>query len=98
MELMAGAIPAIMHGTPLKNEDHMNTNTKMILAALGIASLIATPALAQKQTHRGHVATPYAATVNTPVISSEGRVIGTDPDPSIRSELARDATTYTSSN
>jgi hypothetical protein len=32
------------------------------------------------------------------VISSEGRVIGTDPDPAIRSELARDASTYTSSN
>jgi hypothetical protein len=29
---------------------------------------------------------------------SDNHVIGTDPDPSIRSELARDASTYTSTN
>jgi hypothetical protein len=29
---------------------------------------------------------------------SDDRVIGTDPDPSIRSELARDASTYSSTN
>jgi hypothetical protein len=73
--------------------------TKMVLTALGIATLIATPALAQKQTHKTRLSAPSAANaVTTPVISSEGRLIGTDPDASIRSELARDATTYTSSN
>jgi hypothetical protein len=74
--------------------------TKMMVTALGIAALIATPALAQNQTHRAHVSNPYAAAapVTAPVISSDGRMVGTDPDPSIRSELSRDATTYTSSN
>ena len=74
-------------------------STKMVLTALGLAALVATPALAQKPTHRGHLqAAPYAAATASGVVSSDGRVIGTDPDPSIRSELVRDAATYTSSN
>ena len=74
-------------------------STKMVLTVLGLATLVATPAFAQKPTHRGHLqAVPYAATAIPGVVSNDGRLIGTDPDPSIRSELARDATTYTSSN
>jgi hypothetical protein len=75
-------------------------NAKMVLTALGLATLVATPALAQKQAHRGQLQAPYASanTVTPGVVSSDGHLIGTDPDPSIRSELARDATTYTSSN
>jgi len=74
--------------------------TKMVLTAVGLAALAATPAFAQKQTHRGHQPIPYAsaATGTHAVFSSDGRLIGADPDPAIRSELARDATTYTGNN
>ena len=67
---------------------------KMVLTALGLAALLATPALAAKQTHRARATTAVTA----PAITSEGQLIGTDPDPSVRSELSRDATTYTSTN
>lgn len=71
-------------------------NTKVALSALGLAMLIATPAFAQKPAHRAAPA-PYASATE-PVIVSEGRVVGTDPDPSIRFELERDSATYTTSN
>ena len=70
-------------------------NTKFALSALGLALVIATPAFAQKHSHR---ASPVAASAAEPLVTSEGRVVGTDPDPSIRSELQRDWTTYTTSN
>ena len=75
-------------------------STKMVLTAFGLATLVATPAFAQKPTHRSHVQAPYASAIAVApgVVSSDGRLVGTDPDPSVRSELARDATTYTSSN
>ncbi len=71
-------------------------NSKMVFAILGLATLVATPAFAQKQAHRGY-AGAYASTVE-PQVQSWGRVIGTDPDPSIRFELQRDSTTYSTSN
>jgi hypothetical protein len=68
-------------------------NSKMMLTALGLATLVATPAFAQK--HRA----PDAYTSAAPnSVTSEGRVIGTDPDPAIRSEIERDSSTYSSSN
>src|ERR1035438_2881245 len=67
-------------------------NSKMTLIALGLATLVATPAFAQKPTHRAYAADAYASAVTQPVVT-EGRVIGTDPDPSIRSELQRDSST-----
>jgi hypothetical protein len=72
-------------------------NSKMVLAAIGLATLVATPAFAQKPTHRAHAAVAADAVMARPVVT-DGRMIGTDPDPSIRSELARDASTYTSTN
>jgi hypothetical protein len=73
--------------------------TKMVFAALGIAALIATPALAQKQTHRARVSAPYATNaVSAPVFSNDGRLIGTDPDPRVRFELQRDSTVYSGNN
>ncbi len=68
---------------------------KITLSALGLAMLIATPAFAQKPVHRAATA-PYARAA-APVLA-EGRFVGTDPDPSIRFELQRDAATYTTSN
>ncbi len=71
-------------------------NTKTALSALGLAMLIATPALAQKPAHRAPAAAYASATPL--VVAPEGRVIGTDPDPSIRFELGRDYTTYLGGN
>lgn len=70
-------------------------NTKFALSALGLAMLIATPAFAQKPAHRAAPA-PYASAV-APMADGQF-VVGTDPDPSIRFELQRDSSTYTTSN
>ena len=74
-------------------------NTKIILTVLGMAALVASPALAKKPLHRAHAQDVSAgdAAMMRPVVSDD-RVIGTDPDASIRSELARDASTYSSTN
>jgi hypothetical protein len=71
-------------------------NTKTLLTALSLAALIATPAFAQKQTHRAAPQGPYAS-VTEPALIESGHAV-TDPDPAIRSELQRDASTYTSTN
>ncbi len=69
---------------------------KIALTALGLGLLIATPAMAQKPTHR---ASPLpAASAAEPSVVSQGRLVGTDPDPSIRFELQRDSSTYTTGN
>ena len=73
-------------------------NSKVILTVLGLAALVATPAFAAKKAaHRAPAAEASDAAMMRPVVSDD-RVIGTDPDPSIRSELARDAATYSSTN
>lgn len=73
-------------------------NTKIVLAAFGLAALIATPAFA-KHVHRAAPAYGYGpyASVNQPIVEN-GRPIGTDPDAAIRSELERDSVTYTTTN
>lgn len=73
-------------------------NSKIVLTVLGLAALVVTPALAQKPTHRAHASEVYASDAAMRPVVSDNHVIGTDPDPSIRSELARDASTYTSTN
>jgi hypothetical protein len=73
-------------------------NAKTVLTVLSLATLVATPAFAQKPTHRTHASGPYASAAMMQPVVTDGRVIGTDPDPSIRSELARDASTYSSTN
>ena len=79
-------------------------NTKMVLTALGLATLIATPAFAEnlKQNHYynrtiRNSTDAYASTTQYPGFYG-GRLVGTDPDPAIRSELQRDWSTYTSGN
>src|SRR5262249_48836448 len=67
--------------------------TKMVLTVLGLATLVATPALAQKPTHRAANAA-YAAAVRPAPVVSNGAYVGTDPDPSIRFELERPWSTY----
>ena len=66
---------------------------KKMLTILGLATLIATPAFAaQKPAHRA--AGAYASAAQPAPVVSQGFNVGTDPDPSIRFELERDAPTY----
>jgi hypothetical protein len=69
---------------------------KMVLTVLGLATLVATPAFAQKHTHRASNA--YASAAQPAPIVSNGYAIGTDPDANVRFELERDAPTYSMGN
>ena len=74
-------------------------NSKLALSIVALAALVATPALAAEEAQHpapssrtqlyNSTANP-AGTGNT-VFGTDGRVIGADPDPQIRSELLRDA-------
>jgi hypothetical protein len=72
-------------------------NTKMALTVLGLATLVATPAFAQKPTHRATNGAYASATQPAPVVSN-GYNVGTDPDANVRFELERDAPTYSVGN
>jgi len=72
--------------------------TKMVLTVLGLATLVATPAFAQKPTHRATAAGPYASAQQPAPVVSGGTYVGTDPDANVRFELERDSATYTSTN
>jgi len=72
--------------------------TKMVLTILGLATLVATPAFAQKPAHRAPTEGAYASAAQPAPIVSNGYAIGTDPDASIRFELERDAPTYSVGN
>ena len=71
--------------------------TKMVLTVIGLATLVATPAFAQKPTHRANNG-PYASAVQPAPMGTYGYAIGTDPDANVRFELNRDATTYSTGN
>ncbi len=72
--------------------------TKMVLTVLGLAALVATPAFAQKPTHRTAASGAYASATQPAPIVSNGYAIGTDPDSNVRFELNRDAPTYSVGN
>jgi hypothetical protein len=72
--------------------------TKMVLTVLGLATLVATPAFAQKPTHRAANAGAYASAVQPAPVTSNGYNVGTDPDVNVRFELERDAPTYSTGN
>ena len=73
--------------------------TKMVVTVLGLATLVATPAFAQKPTHRAHATDAYASgSEQVAPIGSRGYAVGTDPDANIRFELNRDAPTYSTGN
>jgi hypothetical protein len=76
--------------------------TKMVLTVLGLATLVATPAFAQKPMHRAvndpAVNGPYASVAQPAPIVTNGYYVGTDPDASVRFELNRDAPTYSVGN
>jgi hypothetical protein len=71
--------------------------TKMVMTVLGLATLVATPAFAQKPTHRATTGA-YASVAQPAPIMDKGYTIGTDPDANVRFELSRDATTYSVGN
>jgi len=76
-------------------------NTKIILSALGLATLVASPAFAQKPVHRAVAPGAYASTV-APAYPAFGapdaRALSTDPDINVRSELRRDWPTSIGAN
>jgi hypothetical protein len=73
-------------------------NCKTVVSAFAVVALLATPAFAQKTHKHSQAAAASAATTqglydragSNVVIGSDGRVIGADPDPVIRSYLLRD--------
>ena len=64
----------------------MTTNLKVLISAAGLAILAASPVLAASHA-RQHASAPAASNV----VSPNGKVIGTDPDIQIRSEMQRDS-------
>jgi len=80
-------------------------NTKLVLTALGLATLVAVPASAQdvrsnySRTRAYNSVDAYASATRYPSGAYGAyHMIGTDPDPAIRSELQRDWPTYTTGN
>ncbi len=69
--------------------------SKTLFTVLGLAALVATPALAQKHVHHGYASGPYAS-ASTSAPTAEGVAI--DPDPTIRAELQRDWQTSIGAN
>jgi hypothetical protein len=68
-------------------------NPKIVLSAIAMAALIATPAFAQK-TRKHHTVPSQLYNTTAPVagnavIAPDGRVVGADPDASIRGDLQR---------
>jgi hypothetical protein len=70
--------------------------SKTLFIALGLAALVASPALAKKPVHHDYASGPYAsATMSAQTV--EGAT-ATDPDPTIRAELQRDWPTSIGAN
>jgi uncharacterized membrane protein len=73
----------------------MNTNLKVVLSAVSLATVVAAPAVAKSHTLRytnriQHTA-PALAHSNYTVFQAQGnRVLGADPDPQVRLEMQRD--------
>jgi hypothetical protein len=71
-------------------------NPKMVLSAFALAALVATPAFAQKARRHSPPAPAQLYNTTAPVnantvVDIDGRVIGADPDASIRADLLRDS-------
>jgi hypothetical protein len=63
----------------------MNSNLKIAVAALGLATLVASPVLAKPVHHQ-----VAQAGVSDVVVAPNGKVLGADPDPAVRLQLQRD--------
>jgi hypothetical protein len=71
--------------------------SKLLFTALGLAALVATPALAKKPVHQTSASGPYASVV-APAQTIDGRAVGTDPDANVRFEMQRDYATSLGAN
>ncbi len=72
----------------------LSRNMTIVTAIVGAAALLATPALAAKESKKKS-ATPKAQMSKTQrspdgIYAWDGRYLGTDPDPNIRFQLRRD--------
>jgi hypothetical protein len=65
----------------------MKMNLKVVLSALALAAIVAAPAAAKSRTQSQTQVPAYS---NSNTVYGEGHVLGTDPDPRIRSEILRD--------
>jgi len=70
-------------------------NAKAIVSALAMVALLATPALAKSRKHpapvgQGIYNTAAPNAVGSTAVEADGRIIGADPDPQIRTQLQRD--------
>jgi hypothetical protein len=69
---------------------------KMMLTAVSLAAVVASPAFAKP---RSHVQAQQPAVVSSDaVVAPNGRVIGADPDANIRAEMLRDFQTSEGAN
>jgi hypothetical protein len=71
-------------------------NPKIILSAIAVAALVATPAFAKSRKHStdnvpAHLYNSTAPVSGNAVVGPDGRVIGADPDAVIRGDLQRDS-------
>jgi hypothetical protein len=67
----------------------MTSRMKTMVAAVAVAGLVATPALAKSQDHQARIShTPLAT--NSTFVTIESHVIGVDPAPSVRLGILRD--------
>jgi hypothetical protein len=64
----------------------MKNTVKVALSALALAALVAAPAVAKSHNQQ----TAPAQTYSNNTVYGEGHVLGTDPDPRVRSEILRD--------
>jgi hypothetical protein len=73
----------------------MTNTVKVALSALALAALVSAPAVAKSRTQ----SQTQAPTYSNNTVYGEGHVLGTDPDPRIRSELLRNGNAaYNGSN
>jgi hypothetical protein len=65
----------------------MNTNLKVVLSAVALATFVAAPAVAKSRTQRHNTQAP--AYSNNTVVQN-GHVLGADPDSSVRFNIRRE--------
>ncbi len=70
----------------LKEVQQMNVNLKVALSAVALAALVAAPAVAKSRTQQQSAPQTYSHQG----VYGENHMLGTDPDPRVRSEILRD--------
>jgi hypothetical protein len=79
------------HKQPV-NEENRRTSMKKLIMALALAAATAAPAFAATHHKKADDARgAYAAAADSAAVVVDGKVVGADPDPAIRSYLAHDS-------